>query len=78
MAAKQRTREVTKSHWESRGRLSSSEVFNVPHVRPRGRTLKALNERASSHFTPLSVDPAGRGTAGIRREKDAPRGKPGG
>jgi len=55
MAAKQRTREVTKSHWESRGRLSSSsEVFNVPHVRPRGRTLKALNERASSHFTPLS------------------------
>lgn len=46
-----------------------SEVFNVPHVRPRGHTLKAFNERASSHLR-RSTLPSG--TDEIRREKDAP------
>lgn len=51
------------------GGIKLSEVFNVPHVQPRGRTLKAFNERASSHLH-RSTLPGG--TGGIRREKDAP------
>lgn len=48
------------------------EVFNVLHVQPRGHTLKAFNERASSHLRRSTLP--GR-TNGIRREKDAPAGK---
>lgn len=49
-----------------------SEVFNVLHVQPRGHTLKAFNERASSHLRRSTLP--GR-TNGIRREKDAPARK---
>ena len=58
---------------ERHRKLSPSEVFNVSHVRARGRTLKAFNERASSHLRRSTLP---RGTSGIRRvrrEKDAPR-----
>jgi len=53
-------------------KLSPSEVFNVPHVRARGRTLKAFNERASSHLRRSTLPGGTGGIRRARREKDAP------